>query len=247
MKRTVFSLVGAMMITAVGTPPVNADGHESMVYVVHGIPGQDLDLDPALPVDVSVNGACALEGFAFGDIVGPIALPADMYDIAIGLANEDDPCGNDPVIEASVELMGGLNYSIVAYLDDGGSPTAGLFENDVTPTARGKARLIVQHTANAPAVDISVRRDGPDSPGLDIYDFMNGDQAAAEVRPGEWDVAIAPAGGDMPVFGPVTVELSPYAAYLVFAVGSVDTGSFTLLLEQIGGLKPMGGRMRSGK
>jgi hypothetical protein len=51
----------------------------------------------------------------------------------------------------------------------------------------------------------------------------------------------------MPVFGPVTVELSPYAAYLVFAVGSVDTGSFTLLLEQIGGLKPMGGRMRSGK
>ena len=101
--------------------------------------------------------------------------------------------------------------------------------------------------AAAPAVDISVRRDGPDSPGLDIYDFMNGDQAAAEVRPGEWYVAIAPAGSDMPVFGPAAVELSPYAAYLVYAVGSVDTGSFTLLLERIGGLKPMGGRMSSGK
>jgi hypothetical protein len=170
-----------------------------------------------------------------------------MYDIAISLANEDDPCGNDPVIEASIELMGGVNYSIVAYLDDGGSPTAGLFENDVTPTGRGKARLIVQHTADAPAVDISVRRDGPKSPGLDIYDFMNGDQAAAEVRPGEWYVAIAPAGSEMPVFGPVDVELSPYAAYLVYAVGSVDTGSFTLLLERVDGLKPMGGRMRSGK
>jgi hypothetical protein len=236
-----------MMITVVSTSAANGDGHESMVYVVHGIPGQDLGLEPALPVDVSVNGACALESFMFGDIVGPIPLPADMYDIAISFANEDDPCGDDPVIEASVELMGGVNYSIVAYLDDGGSPTAGLFENDVAPTGRGKARLIVQHTANAPAVDISVRRDGPDSPGLDIYDFMNGDQAAAEVRPGEWDVAIAPAGTDMPVFGPVTVELNPYAAYLVFAVGSVDTGSFTLLLEKIGGLRPMGGRMRSGK
>jgi hypothetical protein len=247
MKRTVFSLVGAMMITVVGAPAANADSHESMVYVVHGIPGQDLGLEPALPVDVSVNGACALEGFEFGDIVGPIALPADMYDIAISLSNEDDPCGNDPVIEASVELMGGLNCSIVAYLDDGGSPTAGLFENDVTPTGRGKTRLIVQHSANAPVVDISVRRDGPDSPGLDIYDFMNGDQAAAEVRPGEWYVAIAPAGSDMPVFGPVAVELSPYSAYLVYAVGSVDTGSFTLLLEQIDGLKPMGGRMISGK
>lgn len=247
MKRTVFSLVGAMLITAVGTGTVNADGHESMVYVVHGIPGQDLGLDPDLLVDVSVNGACALENFAFGDIVGPITLPADMYDIAISLANEDDPCGNDPVIEASVELMGGVNYSIVAYLDDGGSPTAGLFENDVTPTGRGKARLIVQHTANAPAVNISVRRDGPKSPGLDIYDFMNGDQAAAEVRPGEWNVEIAPAGSDIAVFGAVTVKLSPYAAYLVYAVGSVDTGSFTLLLEQIGGLKPMGGRRSSAR
>jgi hypothetical protein len=216
-----------------------------MVYVVHGIPGEDLGLDPDLLVDVSVNGACALEGFAFGDIVGPIALAADTYDIAISLENENDPCGNDPVIEASVDLMGGVNYSIVAYLSEDGSPTAGLFENDVTPTGRGMARLIVQHTAAAPAVDISVRRDGPMSPGLDIYDFMNGDQAAAEVRPGEWDVAITPAGGDIPVFGPVTVELSPYAAYLVFAVGSVDTGSFTLLLERIGGLKPMGNRIIS--
>ena len=36
------------------------------VYVLHGIPGEDLGLDPELPVDVSVNGACALPGFTFG-------------------------------------------------------------------------------------------------------------------------------------------------------------------------------------
>lgn len=247
MNRAVFFLMGAMLITAITTPEVNADGHEATVYVVHGIPGQDLGADPALLVDVSLNGSCALKNFAFGDIVGPVTLSANIYDVSISFANEDDPCGNDPVIEATVELMGGVNYSIVAYLDDGGSPTAGLFENDVMPTGRGKARITVHHTANAPAVDISVRRDEPQSPGLDIFDFMNGDQATAEVRPGEWNVAIAPAGTGTPVFGPVTVKLSPYSAYLVFAVGSVDTGSFTLLLERIGGLKPMGGRMGSNK
>jgi hypothetical protein len=241
MKRTVLFLVGLMVFTVGSSRTAQADGHEAVVYVVHGIPGQDLDLDPALRVDVSVGGACALPGFAFGDIVGPLNLPADIYDIAISLENEDDPCGSDPVIEASVELMGGANYSIVAYLADDGTPTAGLFENDVTATGRGKARLIVQHTANAPGVDISVRRDGPNSPGLDVFDFFNGDQAQAEVRPGEWNVAIFPAGGIDPVFGPVTVELKPYAAYLVFAVGSLDTGSFTLLLERIDGLKPMFG------
>ncbi len=239
MKTTVLSLFATALVVAGTSKVANADGHEATAFVVHGIPGGDLGLAPALPVDVSVNGNCALPGFTFGEIVGPLPLPADVYDIAISLANEDTPCGDDPVIEATVELMGGVNYSIVAHLTEDGSPTASLFENDVTPTGRGKARAIVNHTAAAPAVDISIRRDGPNSPGLDVFDFVNGDQATAEVRPGEWNVSIAPAGDDMPVFGPVTVELRPYSAYLIFAVGSVDTGSFTLLLERIGGLKPM--------
>jgi len=60
MNRTVFSLVGAMMITAVGTPAANADGHESMVYVVHGIPGQDLGLEP--DPDAPASGARGARG-----------------------------------------------------------------------------------------------------------------------------------------------------------------------------------------
>ena len=59
---------------------------EGIVYVVHGINGTDLGLSEALPVDVSLNGACALPGFTFGEIVGPLELPVGSYDIAIGLA-----------------------------------------------------------------------------------------------------------------------------------------------------------------
>jgi hypothetical protein len=231
-----------LMIAGTSAPSVAvADDGDASAYVVHGIPGQDLDLDPALPVDVSVDGMCALPGFTFGEIVGPISLPEGIYAIAISLENGDEPCANDPVIEAEVELMGGTSYSIVAFLTEDGAPTAGLFTNDLSPTGRGKARVIAHHTAAAPPVDISVRRDNPWSPGLDILNFANGDQAAAEVRPGEWYVSFAPAGTDVVVFGPAMVQFKPFSAYLVFAVGSVDTGSFTLLTENVRGLKLMRG------
>jgi hypothetical protein len=162
-----------------------------------------------------------------------------MNDIAIAPANAASPCGNEAVLSASLDLECGVNYSIVAYLDADGMPTAGLFVNNAAPTDRGTSRLIVAHTAAAPAVDISVRRDGPDSPGIVVEDFFNGDQAEADVRPGEWNVAIFPAGEETAVFGPVTVELKPYTAYLIYAVGSLDYETFTLLSQPIGGLKPM--------
>ena len=59
--------------------------------MIHGIPGEDiqalgLDVADDLPVDISVNGACALQGFTFRAIEGPIKLPADTSDIEIRLA-----------------------------------------------------------------------------------------------------------------------------------------------------------------
>jgi hypothetical protein len=216
---------------------------DAAVYVVHGIPGGDLGLDPDLPVDISVNGTCAIQDFRFGDILGPIDLPAGTYDIDISLADPNNPCGNPPVISVTgLMLMDDVNYSIVAHLDELGAPVASAFVNNVDATGRGKSRLIVHHTAAAPAVDVTVSRE-PDGtgPSLTIANFLNGDQAETEVRPGGWWVAIAPAGTGMPVFGPTEVELSPFTAYLVYAVGSVDTGSFTLLVKPVMGLKPMPG------
>ena len=92
---------------------------QGSVYVVHGIPGGDLGLAADLPVDVSVNGACALTGFTFGEIVGPLGFDAGSYDIDIALANTDTPCANDPVLSApGIQIEAGENYSIVAHLDE---------------------------------------------------------------------------------------------------------------------------------
>ena len=81
-------LITTLAVPASAFAASSADGHEAMVSVIHGIPGPD-----GLPVDVSVNGACALEGFMFKEIVGPMAMPAGTYEVAISLADADNPCG----------------------------------------------------------------------------------------------------------------------------------------------------------
>jgi hypothetical protein len=208
----------------------SADMHEATVYVVHGIPG--------VVVDVEVEGVgCALTQFDFGDIAGPLSLPEGTYNIKIRPANAMTPCSEAPVIDVDVPFAAGENVTIVAHLDDMGNPTASKFDNDFSATGRGMARLIVHHTAYAPTVDIKVSRNGGNSPEVMVSDFSNGDQAVTETRPGEWFVSIMPAGDMTPVFGPTPVELKPFTAYRIYAVGDVAGGTFTLLVFPYDGLK----------
>jgi hypothetical protein len=211
-----------------------ADDDPAQVYVIHGIPGFDLGLeDNSLPVDVLVDDAlCLLEGFTFGTIVGPVPLAAGTYNFKISLANGDDPCSNDAVIEADVPFSEGENATVIAHLTEDFAPTASKFDNDFSSTMPGKARLIAHHTAAAPTVDVDVRRDAPlVSRGLTIEDFTNGDQVAAEIRPGEWNISVLLPDTNVIVFGPTLVELKPFTAYLVYAVGSLDNGTFGYIIN----------------
>jgi hypothetical protein len=102
------------------------------------------------------------------------------------------------------------------------------------------SRLIVHHTAAAPAVDVTVSRDAysPMAPKLFIGDFANGDQVMTETRPGTWYVSLSPAGTGTTVVGPVPLELKPFTAYLVYAVGSLTNNTFTFIIEPVLNLKP---------
>lgn len=216
-------------LTALLSPVALASDDMAKVYVVHGIPGSDLGLDPALPVDVLVDDAlCLLDGFSFGDVAGAVELPEGTYNIKIGLADEDQPCSQGPVIEADVPFVSGETASVVAHLTADGAPTASKFSHDLSFARAGRARVSVQHTAAAPAVDLLLaRNNSPFSPRVVVGDFVNGDQAEAVVRPGRWNVSIGPAGTPVVVFGPAAVRFKPFRGYLVWAVGSVESGSFT--------------------
>ena len=226
-------MMAAASLAVLGLAHASSAMAQGTVYVVHGIPGDDLGLPTDLPVDVSVNGACALEGFVFGDIVGPLPFEAGSYDIDIALADEANPCGNDPVISApGVQIEDGKNYSIVAHFDEFGGLTASAFVNNLSKGKYG-ARVNVAHTAAAPAVDVRLRRDGKGwywwRRGATIRDVSNGQIADRYVRPGNYNVTLSAAGSRDTAFGPVPASFDRGTAYGVYAVGSLSTGSLTLL------------------
>ena len=124
--------------------PAGAQQATGTVTVIHGIPG--------LTVDVYVNGTLTLEDFAPDTVTAPLELPAGTYQIAIRPANA--AADSAPVLAGSATLPAGANASIVAHLDASGQPKLTVFVNDTSPLAAGNARLVVRHTAAAPAVDV---------------------------------------------------------------------------------------------
>jgi hypothetical protein len=221
-------LLTLVMVLALGVTGVSAASGAS-IYVIHGIPGAG-----GFPVDVSVNGACALPGFTFGQRVGPLNL-VGTYSIAVHLPSAT-PCGGVAAIgPVSLTFADGDNKTIIAHLTEGGAPTASVFDNDFSPTGRGNARIIAHHTAAAPEVDVVVARDYyGGGPRIAVPGFANGDQVKAELRPGDWDVTLEFGGA--PVFGPTLLTLEPFTAYSIYAVG-VFPDSFQYLVYPTMGLK----------
>ena len=240
MFRTTFrSLFAALATLAVAAGlPAAAHAQNASVYAVHGIPGNELGLDVALPVDVAANGSCvpALAGFTFGEIRGPLSLPPGSYTIEVKLANAISPCSGPTALSTSVSLQPGGNYSLVAHLTDAAAPTLSAYVNDVSRTAPGTGRVAVHHTAAAPAVNITLRRGAGQgsAPGASIDGLANPGQVAASLTPGESRLTIAPASSPgTVVFGPTNVLFRPFTTTLVYAIGNIGSGTFRLVSTEI--------------
>ncbi|ABU58714.1 DUF4397 domain-containing protein [Roseiflexus castenholzii] len=224
------ALIALALASLISTAPAQAAGN-AKVYVVHGIPGRDLGLQPSLPVDVSVNGACALTRFKYTDTVGPIELPAGSYDIKIHLSASlsTPPCSGPVAVAATVPFASGENATIVAHLTDSGAPTASKFMNDVTPASAGNGRIMARHTAPLPPVDLIVKTFSSPATLAVIPNLANGQQVSAELPVNtRFRVQFALVGTTDPVrVG--SVKARPGETVIYHAVGSVRKNTFTLI------------------
>lgn len=229
-------LLVLLVVLAMTMTSAWASQHQAMVYVVHGIPGIDLGLDLDLPVDISVNGACAITDFKFKDVVGPIPFEPGEYEIAISLANPASPCSEDAVLEATVPFNAGETCTVIAHLTDEGGITASKFTHDVTPI-NDKSRIVIHHCANAPAVDfMGERLFGAKDPVAWVPEISNGDKFMLEVQQKGWLFALYPAYADMMVTKKL-FNLRIWEGMYVFAVGSLANNTFDWVWIRIGGLK----------
>jgi uncharacterized protein DUF4397 len=231
--RRMAGWAGAFGAVAAATLLVASPAHAagpSKVSVVHGIPGQ--------PVDVYVNGKKTLANFQPAAVAGPLELPAGKYDIV--LTKPGDPIANPILKVDQATVPGGANISLVAHLTADGKPTLTPFVNDTSKLAVGKARLVVRHTAAAPAVDV---RAG----GQPVFkNLTNPNEAKADLPAGSVQADVVLAGGSTVVLGPSNLTLAEGTATIVYAIGSANDKTLALVAQKIDGLHSNPGGVPSG-
>ena len=134
----------------------------------------------------------------------------------------------------------GANITVVAHLDEGGTPVLTPFVNDTSPIAAGQARLTVRHTAAAPAVDV---RAGGDPV---FTDLTNPDEASADIPAGTVSADVVLAGTDTVAIGPADVTLTEGVHTIVYAWGSAEDGNLALAVQTISGMHSSPGGVPGG-
>ena len=212
------AVAASLAISLFGMSTANAA--DATLNVVHGIPGVD--------VNVCVNGTEAIPDFSFGDVVTGVPLADGLYTFKI-VAAADACTATGILVAADVALTGGKNYTAVAYLEEDGTPTLGLYKNGTKPVDKGTSRLLVRHNAAAPAVDVWAN-------GAPLVtDFMNGETAKAIVPQGVYAAWVSLPGDYEPVIGPAVLKLGKGFNYEVYAIGDATAGyTFAVVATKVG-------------
>ena len=215
-------LITALMALAIASIAfaIPASAQDARIHLLHGIPDTD--------VDVEAGGANVFEGFAFGDTQDLSGFAgATLEDVNVKVAGTDTVA----IAAGDVALPSSGNFTIIAHLDASGTPTISVFENNTSSLDAGSGRLTVRHTAAAPEVDILAN-------GAAAFTSVpNGVGADVDLPAGTISAEVVPAGATEPVvIGPADLPITEGANLIVYAVGSLDAGSLTVLTESIDGL-----------
>lgn len=220
MKKLLAVLVGALLAAMFAASPANAQD-DATIMLLHGIPDTD--------VDVLAGGEAAIEGFSFGDMQDLSALAGTtLPGVQVVLAGTDTVA----IDAGDVALPAAGNFTIVAHLDAEGTPTISVFENDTATTAAGEGRIVVRHTAAAPEVDVLANGE------VAFANVANGAEGQADLPAGTITAEVVPAGASEPVvIGPADLPITEGASLIVYAVGSLEGETLTVLTQNISGLQ----------
>lgn len=222
--RSWAAALGAVAMTAAATVAIVPGAQaaaDASVTIVHGIPNT--------PVDVYANGKKILNDFTFKSVAGPLKLPGGSYALAVRKAGSAST--SKPILSATETVPSGANVSVVADLTASGSPNLVAFVNNTAAVGSGSGRIVVRHTAAAPAVDVFANGKKV------ISGLTNGQEQALTVPAGTVAAKVTLAGKTSPVIGPVNVSVNAGMGTVVYAVGSATGGTLTAVTSTF----PLGG------
>ena len=222
MKKSFVAILA--LLAAVLLPNAALSAQDSVrVHLIHGIPDTD--------VDVAAGGAVVIPDFSFGDTQDLSGFAGQTLEGVEVLLAGTDTVAID-VGDLTVPTSG--NVTVIAHLDADGTPTVSIFVNDTSTIAAGEGRLVVRHTAAAPEVDILANGSAA------FTSVPNGAEGSVDLATGTISAEVVPAGATEPVvIGPADLPIEEGSSLIVYAVGSLDGDSLTVLTEVITDLGPV--------
>jgi hypothetical protein len=209
-------------------PSSAAQGDTGLVTLVQGLRG--------LVTDVELDGQLALRTFQPERTTEPMTVPAGQHTIEVRAAGA--PPGTAPLLSASFRVDANARESAVVHLDDAQQPTLTVYPDEVTDVPMGQGRLVIRHTAAAPAV--AVRFDG--SPvGAEV---PPGREVASIVDPGTG--AVTATAGGRPLLPAQDVDVEEGSSTVLYLVGSADQGTLMWLVDVVPGVAVSPAVIRSG-
>ncbi|HEY0237831.1 MAG TPA: DUF4397 domain-containing protein [Friedmanniella sp.] len=183
------------------------------LYVVQGLPGRS--------VDVSVDGKQVAKSVKTAAVVGPFKVRPGSRKITFS-------DGGTTLLSRQFPVKARSSWDVVVHLPAGGStePTVTVFRNDTASVPRGKAELVVAHTATVPAADVRVN-------GKVLFsNIANGQSLNLTVPVATYKVAITPTGKKSPVYlGPVSLTVKGGAVNRVYALGDPDNNTMNVAVH----------------
>lgn len=201
-RMSTLALLAATTLGLAGTavaPSFAADQGE--IYVVQGLPGQQ--------VDVAIDGKTVAKHVKTAGLVGPFQVRGGEREVLISVNGKK-------LIERKVKIKAKTSSDVVVHLPARGTGDATItaYRNAAWSVPKDKAALTVSHTAAVPAADIRVNNK------VLFKDISNGESLSLVVPVATYKVGIVPTGKASPYyFGPVDLTVKGGALNRVYAIG----------------------------
>ena len=183
MRRTLL-----IALTAIGLGGL-ADARATEVHAVVGTLGYDLQRDALPLIDVAIGAECVYQELDIGEVielvrqgVGPVTLEPGAYEAAVLEAG--GACSGAPLVTGRADVPAAplpdlperAAALVVAELDASGSPKIRSFAVNTAALGGRRSRVTFFHTAEAPALDLQLRRAGRAANAFAAVGIENGAQ-----------------------------------------------------------------------
>jgi hypothetical protein len=200
------------------------------LYLAHAASGRDMSstTDPALPIDVSINGVCVVKGESFGEILGPYSFPAGTLLVRVSMANSLAPCSNAVVYSASAALAAGDSLGVLSVVNS--SITGRIYPIGLSSLPAGVTRAYVTNATTQTIAAIVT--DKPETNGSGGQFIVPAEAIEMATPPTGLNYVSLYLAGTNPLTleaGPYLIETEPRNVYLYVIAGSAANHSVQLI------------------